>query len=64
LNRSDHGLPEEKIKNFGLNFIGAIPSDAEIEQMSLNGHSLMDLKEDARGLSAFRKLGDKIWQNP
>lgn len=64
LNRSDEGLPEEKIKDLGLDLIGILPVDDQIEQLSLNGHSLMDLKEDAKSLAAFRKCGDRIWQNP
>ncbi len=64
LNRSNQGIPEEKIKDLGLDLIGILPVDEQIERMSLNGHSLMDLKEDAKSLAAFRKCGDKVWQNP
>ena len=64
LNRSDAALPGDKIKHLGLDFIGILPVDEQIEGLSLNGHSLLNLKEDAKILTAFRKLGDKIWQNP
>ncbi|MFH0827424.1 MAG: AAA family ATPase [Candidatus Omnitrophota bacterium] len=64
LNRSDASLAEEKIKDLGLELIGTLPVDDQIERVSLNGHSLLDLTQDAKSLVAFRKLGDKIWQNP
>jgi CO dehydrogenase maturation factor len=64
LNRSNHSIEEEKIKDTGLTFTGIIPVDEKIEKISLNGQSLMELKKDAVSLSALRELGDRIWQNP
>jgi len=63
LNRTGEVLTEEKIKDLGLDLIGALPVDDQIEGLSLNGHSIMDLKEGAKSLVAFRKFKDKIWQN-
>jgi CO dehydrogenase nickel-insertion accessory protein CooC1 len=35
---------------------------SEALKVSLNGGSLMGLKEDAAALKALRDLGEKIWQ--
>jgi CO dehydrogenase maturation factor len=63
VNRYDRNIEREKIKNLNLDYLGNIPMDSQIEQISLNGNSLMDLKDDALSLRALRKLGDKIWQS-
>ncbi len=63
LNRYDRQIEKERIINFGLDCIGNIPIDTQIEKISLNGNSLMDLKEDALSLNALRRFGDKIWQH-
>jgi len=62
INRDDGKIEREKIKNLGLDYIGSIPLDSQIEKISLNGNSLIDLKDDAVSISALRKLGDRIWQ--
>lgn len=64
INREQEDVDKEVIRASGLEdiYIGKIPVDCEIEKASLNGNSLMDLKEDAASLIALRKLGDKIWQ--
>ncbi len=62
VNRYDHNIEREKIKNLSLDYLGNIPIDSQIEKISLNGNSLMDLKDDALSLRALRKLGEKIWQ--
>jgi len=53
---------EEKVKNTGLDFLGSIPYDKEIEGASLNGGSIMNINDTAVSLKALRKLGEKIWQ--
>jgi CO dehydrogenase maturation factor len=55
-------MEKEKIKGLGLDYIGNIPQDKEIEKISLNGASLMTLKEDAVGLVALRKIQDRVLQ--
>ncbi len=62
INYSDKVIEQEGIKKVGLDYIGNIPRDPQIAKISLNGNSLMALSEDAKGLSALRKLGEKIWQ--
>jgi CO dehydrogenase maturation factor len=62
INCSDETIEKEKIKNFKLDYSGFLPRDPCIEKISLNGNSLMDLKEDSPCLLALRRIGDKIWQ--
>ena len=62
INCYDKDIEKEKIKDLKLDYIGFIPVDKGIEKISLNGSSLMDLKEDAVSIVALRRLGEKIWQ--
>lgn len=62
INRRDTDFDRQAIKDFGLEYIGNIPQDADIEKISLNGNSLMNLKEDAASILALRQIGEKIWQ--
>jgi len=55
-------IEKEKIRSLGLDYLGFIPQDNQIEKISLNGNSLMDLKEDAPSLSALLRMGENIWQ--
>jgi len=61
INCSDKDIEKEKIKNLGLDYIGNIPQDKEIMDISLNSNSLWELKDEAISINALRKLGDKIW---
>jgi CO dehydrogenase maturation factor len=63
INCSEQDAAKDNIKETGLLYIGKIPQDPEISKISLNGGSLMALKDEAVALSALRKLGDKIWRN-
>ncbi len=62
INYSDKIIEAEKIKKLGLDYIGSIPKDPEITKISLDGNSLMALKDDSISLNALRKLGDNIWR--
>ncbi len=61
INRFGHDIEKEKIKNLDLDYIGNIPLDKEIEKISLNGNSLLDLSDDAVSVNALHQWGDKIW---
>ena len=63
INCSEQDAAKDNIKETGLLYIGKIHQDPEISKISLNGGSLMALKDEAVALSALRKLGDKIWRN-
>lgn len=62
INCYDRDLEKEKISSLGLDYLGFIPQDSQIEKVSLNGGSLMGLDTDAPSLSALRKIGDIVWQ--
>lgn len=62
INCYDKDVEKEKIKDLKLDYLGFIPIDGGIEKISMNGSSLMDLKDDAASISALRRLGEKIWQ--
>lgn len=54
INYSGEIIEKERIKKLELDYIGNIPKDPEITEISLNGSSLMALKDDAISLSALR----------
>ncbi|RKY31013.1 MAG: hypothetical protein DRP74_05810 [Candidatus Omnitrophota bacterium] len=62
VNRLDKEIEKEKIKDLDFNYIAKIPDDPEIFKISLNGSSIMSLKQDSISLNALRKIGDKIWR--
>lgn len=61
INRFDGEMDKQKLKDLGLDYIGSIPEDNLIREISLNSTSLMNLDSDAAGLRSLRKLGGKIW---
>jgi len=62
INCNNKDIEKERIKDLNLDYLGFLPQDSEIEKISLSGGSLMELKEDAISIMAFRRLGDKICQ--
>ena len=62
VNCHNRELAKEKMGNLGLDYLGVIPQDSQIEKISLNGGSLMGLDKDALSLCALKKIGDIVWQ--
>ena len=62
VNRYNNKLETEKISNLGLDYLANIPFDGQIAELSLNGHSLWKLKDDAISMNVLCKLGEKIWR--
>jgi len=60
INYADKDIEKEKISKLGLDYIGNIPEDPQINKISLNGSSLMALDNEATSISALRKLAKKI----
>ncbi len=60
INRCDKEVDREKINNCGLDYIGSIPTDPRITEISLNGGSLMALGSNSLSLGALRKLGAAV----
>ena len=61
INRFNKYLQKDKIKETGLEHLGNLPLEPQIEQLSLLGKSVFDLKADAVILTMLNSLGDKIW---
>lgn len=61
INRFNEKMDREKLKSLRLEYLGNIPEDPGIERLSLNGNSLMQLKDDSPALRALSALGEKIW---
>lgn len=62
INSYDQDMGPERLSALDLDYLGTIPNDDGIAELSLNGNSLMDLKDEAASLVALRKMGEKIWQ--
>jgi len=64
INRYDNSLKtvEQKIESLklDLDYIGNIPDDENLMQASLNGSSVISIKNDAPSIAALKKLIDKI----
>ncbi len=45
-----------------LVYIGSIPLDAQIEEISRRGQSLFNLPDTAPGITELQRLGDALWQ--
>lgn len=63
INRFNQQMKNETIKETGLEYLGSLPQDALIEELSLNGGSVFSLKKDAPILTALDCLGEKIWKH-
>ena len=61
INRFNKDMPKDKIKETGLEYLGSLPLDSQIEELSLLGKSIFNLKSDAQVLTALSLWGDKIW---
>ncbi len=62
INRFNKNIKNEKIKEIGLDYLGGLPFDPGIEELSETGSSIFSLKSDAAILSALNSLGEKIWK--
>ncbi len=62
INRFNKNIDNEKIKETGLDYLGSLPNDAEIENLSLQGKSIFELGENAQVFKTLNLLGDQIWK--
>ena len=62
VNRFNQSLPLDKIQETGLAYLGHLPLDAEIEQLSLTGKSVFDLKSEAPILKTLNLWGEQLWK--
>lgn len=63
VNRLSNRFEESKIKDLDFTFLGNVPEDEKIQELSLNGNNIMQLDADASSLATLRKIGERIWQN-
>jgi CO dehydrogenase maturation factor len=63
INRFNKDIQKEKIQETGLEHLGNLPLEPQIESLSLAGKSILDLKPDAPVLAALNSLGDKLWKH-
>jgi CO dehydrogenase maturation factor len=63
INRFNQDIQQDKIKETGLEYLGNLPFEPEIEQLSLFGKSVFDLKSEARILKTLNSLGGQIWKH-
>ena len=63
INRFNQDIPKDKIKETGLDYLGSLPLEPQIEQLSLLGRSVFDLKPETQVLIALSSWGDQIWKH-
>jgi len=62
VNRFNKNIEQAKVKETGLDFLGSLSSDAQIENLSLAGKSIFELKVSAQILKEISLLGEQIWK--
>jgi len=62
VNRFNKNIRNEKIKETGLDYLGCLPEDPLVEELSLKGASVFNLDNGAPVLKALNSLGEKIWK--
>lgn len=63
VNRFNGLMEKDKIKETGLEYLGSLPADPLIEELSLKGSSIFNLNKEAPILAALNVLGEKIWKH-
>lgn len=63
VNRFNKNMGNEKIKETGLDYLGSLPVDSQIEELSYLNKSIFKLKSDAPILTELNLLGSKIWKH-
>ena len=56
INFNNKEIEKEKIRNLNLEYLGSVPRDSEIEEISLNGAALMELDDGATSIRALKKI--------
>jgi CO dehydrogenase maturation factor len=62
VNRFNQNLQKDRIKDTGLEHLGNLPLDAQLEELSLAGKSIFNLTPSAPVFLAINELGERIWK--
>lgn len=62
INRFNRNLQKDKLQDTGLEYLGSLPLDPGIEELSLAGKSIFNLTSDAPVFTAIKELGERIWK--
>jgi len=62
LNQTSVSIENKKTASVNASYLGNIPQDEELLNLSINGSPVWGLKTDAKSLIALNNLGEKIWQ--
>ncbi|MDO8488797.1 MAG: AAA family ATPase [Candidatus Omnitrophota bacterium] len=62
VNRFNKNIDNQKIEEIDLDYLGNLPVDRQIEELSLKGRSIFELNPNALVFTALNLLGDKIWK--
>lgn len=63
VNRFKKDIDREKIRETGLEYLGNLPVDPEIEELSVEGRSIFELNTKAQVFGALNLLGERIWKH-
>jgi len=53
---------ESQIKNFGIEYVGSIPEDKDLLELSIKGLPAVKVKSDSKIREIIQKIGERIWQ--
>ncbi len=62
VNRFNKNMEEGKVKESGLDYLGNLPLDPGIEEVSLKGEPIFNLRSEAPVFKALNSLGERIWK--
>jgi len=62
INRFNKDVEKARLRETGLDYLGSLPYDPLIEELSLKGKSVFHLRKDTPIIKALNSLGDQIWK--
>lgn len=63
VNRFNKNIDHTKVKETGLDYLGSLSWDTDIEDLSLEGKSIFELKSNAKILKELDLLGEQLWKH-
>ena len=63
LNRSENNHKvEDRIANLDIKYLDSVPVDSQIQEISINGEPITNLKNGSEALKSIERICRKIWQ--